>query len=91
MIDQEDLEGIFRNITEQYEEPVPIGGRCESTIFYRVEDLSESDLDTCARYVAERIYNVAAPQQPELFLKLPGGYSFFAERLCTVYSELFNP
>jgi hypothetical protein len=90
MTDQSDLEEIFERITEEYEEPVPIGGRCESRIFYRVEDLSDSDLDTCAQYVAERIRNVISPQSPELFLKLPGGYSFFAERLCAVYSEMYN-
>jgi hypothetical protein len=90
MADIETLEGIFRNITEEYEEPVPIGGRCESRIFYRVEDLSDEDLDACAEYVAGRIRNVVSPGKPELFLKLPGGYSFFAERLCAVYSELYN-
>ena len=90
MADIETLEEIFAQITEEYEEPVPIGGRCESRIFYRVEDLSDADLDSCAEYVAERIRNVVAPNKPELFLKLPGGYSFFAERLCAVYSELFN-
>lgn len=90
MTDIETLEEIFSKITEEYEEPVPIGGRCESRIFYRVEDLSDADLDACAEYVAERIRNVVAPNKPELFLKLPGGYSFFAERLCAVYSELFN-
>jgi hypothetical protein len=90
MTDQEELEEIFANITEEYEEPVPIGGRCESTIFYRVEDLSDAELDACAQYVAERIRNVISPQHPELFLKLPGGYSFFAERLCAVYSEMYN-
>lgn len=86
----EELEEIFGRITEEYEEPVPIGGRCESRIFYRVEDLSEDDLNACAEYVAERIRNVVAPSKPQLFLKLPGGYSFFAERLCAVYSELYN-
>jgi hypothetical protein len=86
----EDLEEIFSGITEEYEEPVPIGGRCESRIFYRVEDLSDRDLNSCAEYVADRIRNVVAPSKPQLFLKLPGGYSFFAERLCAVYSELYN-
>jgi hypothetical protein len=86
----EDLEDIFSHITEEYEEPVPIGGRCESRIFYRVEDLSDDDLNACAEYVAERIRNVVSPSKPQLFLKLPGGYSFFAERLCAVYSEHYN-
>ena len=30
------------------------------------------------------------PQHPQLFLKLPGGYTFFAERLCAVYAELYG-
>lgn len=90
MDNHEELETIFKRITEEYEEPVPIGGRCESRIFYRVEDMSESDLDACAHYTAERIRNVCSPSIPQLFLKLPGGYTFFAERLCAVYSELYN-
>ena len=84
----DDINEIFERITETYEQPVPIGGRCESNTYYRVEALSESDLDACAEYVAYRIKNVVSPQAPQLFLKLPGGYSFFAERLCAVYSEI---
>ena len=84
----DEINEIFLRITEEYEDPVRIGGQCESRVFYRVEDLSEDDLNTCAHYVAQRIRNVIAPQKPNFFLKLPGGYSFFAERLCAVYSEL---
>jgi len=89
MVDLDDINEIFERITEKFEEPVPIGGRCESTTYYRVEDLTEKDLDVCAEYVATRIRNVCSPQTPQLFLKLPGGYSFFAERLCAIYSELY--
>lgn len=87
-VDQEQLAEIFEKITEHYAEPVPIGGRCESTVFYRVENLEEEDLDICAHYVASRIKNVIYPNVPQLFLKLPGGYSFFAERLAAVYAEI---
>jgi len=90
MTGADELEDIFGRITEEYEDPVPIGGRCESRIFYRVEDLSDSDLNACAEYVAERIRNVISPQTPQLFLKLPGGYTFFAERLSAVFAEMFN-
>jgi hypoxanthine-guanine phosphoribosyltransferase len=89
IVDPEEISEIFKRITEEYEEPVPIGNRCESRIYYRTEDLTEEDLNTCARYVAQRIKNVASPQEPHFFLKLPGGYSFFAERLSAMYSELF--
>ena len=87
MSDIDTIKEIFSKITERYEDPVPIGGRCESHTFYRTEDLSEEDLQTCAEYVADRIESIIAPAHPDLFLKLPGGYSFFAERLSAVYSE----
>lgn len=90
-IDIEDVNEIFEKIKEEFQEPVPIGGRCESTTYYRVEDLTDEDLNSCARYVAERIHNLLAPAHPELFLKLPGGYSFFAERLHATYSEIYKP
>lgn len=86
----EEISEIFEGITEQYEQPVPIGGRCESRTYYRVESLSEEQLDACAEYVAYRIKNVVSPSVPQLFLKLPGGYSFFAERLAAFYSELIH-
>jgi hypothetical protein len=90
MIDPEEIAQLFDKITETFEEPIPIGGRCESTVYYRTEGFSEEDLNLCAEYVAERIHNVCSPSRPELFLKLPGGYSYFAERLSAVYSEHFN-
>jgi hypothetical protein len=86
----EDINEIFEKITETFEQPVPIGGRCESTVYYRTEDLTDEDLNACAHYVARRIRNVVSPQEPFFVLKLPGGYSFFAERLCAVYAELYR-
>jgi hypothetical protein len=88
MIEIQEVNEIFEKITETYEEPVPIGGRCESNVFYRVGDLSEDDLDLCAEYVAQRIINVVSPSTPQLLLKLPGGYTFFAERLSAILSEM---
>lgn len=88
MVDLDDINDIFNKIVERFQDPVPIGGSCESNVFYRVEELTESDLTLCAEYVAERILNVVAPQKPELFLKLPGGYTFFAEQLSAVFTEL---
>lgn len=88
MVTLEDINTIFDRVTEHFEEPVPIGARCESNYYYRTEDLTDDDLNACAEYVARRIKETVQPQEPHLFLKLPGGYSFFAERLCAVYSEL---
>jgi hypothetical protein len=87
-VSSEDISEIFDSITERYQEPVPIGGRCESNVYYRVEDLSDEQCNRCAEYVAHRIINVGAPQEVDFFLRLPGGYSFFAERLCAIYSEM---
>lgn len=88
MISIEEINEIFAKITEEYDAPVPIGGRCESRIYYRVEDLKEEELNLCAEYVANRIVKVCSPSIPQLLLKLPGGFSFFAERLSVVLSEL---
>ncbi len=88
MINIDEINEVFERVTDTYEQPVPIGGRCESQVYYRVEALTESDLNACAEYVYERIMNVVSPQIPELFLKLPGGYTFFAERLCAYFSEM---
>lgn len=90
MVSTDDVNEIFERITEQYEDPVPIGGRCESRVYYRVEDLTDDDLNVCAEYVANRIHDLLSPQSPGLFLKLPGGYTFFAERLCAFFSELLG-
>ena len=88
MVSIEEINEIFERITETYEVPVPIGGRCEGNVYYRVEYLSENDLNLCAEYVAYRIKDLLSPQQPHVFLKLPGGYTFFAERLAAIYSEI---
>ena len=88
MIHIAEVNSIFAKITEEFDEPVRIGSRCESHVYYRVEDLDELDLNVCAQYVAERILDLCHPNFPELILKLPGGYSFFAERLCVAFSEI---
>lgn len=87
-VSAEDIQDIFDSITERFENPVPIGGRSESHVYYRVEDLDDDQLNACADYVAHRVRNVVAPLDVHLFLRLPGGYSFFAERLCAIYSEI---
>ena len=90
MVTIENINEIFDKITEQYQEPTRIGSNVESATFYRVEDLSDDDLRTCAEYVAHRLHDMVTPQKPKLFLKLPGGYTFFAEQLTAIYSELYG-
>ncbi len=86
MITVDDISSIFEKISEEYEEPIPIGGRCESRFYYRTEELSEDDLNACAEYVAFRLSNVVHPSEPDLFLKLPGGDSFFSEKTFAIFS-----
>lgn len=86
----EDIVRIFDSITEHYENPVAIGTRCESNVFYRVEDLTEESLNLCANAVAARIFDLMGSDEPDVFLKLPGGFSFFGERLAAVYSEYWS-
>ncbi|MGI6681266.1 MAG: hypothetical protein ACOX3T_07290 [Bdellovibrionota bacterium] len=90
MYSPDEISEIFEKISDYYQEPVNIGSRCQSNYYYRVENLSEKDLNICAEHVAYRIRNVLSPQEPQLFIKLPGGYSFFAERLYAVFSEIIS-
>lgn len=69
------LESIFKKVTEQYDIPVRIGSRCEAQVFYRVEDLSEEDLETCAEYIADRIIKVCQPNLPDIIIQLPGSFT----------------
>ena len=79
-----DLKEIFAAVTERYQMPVRIGSRCEASVFYRVEELSEPDLNTCANYVAERIVKVCSPAQPHVIIDMPGSFTGFAEVLSHV-------
>ena len=88
MVLYEEIEAIFANITEKFDAPIPIGGQCESNIFYRTEELSEADLDRCAEYVVERLEKVSTIDSPKVLLKLPGDHSCFAERLARVYRDI---
>jgi hypothetical protein len=88
--EQQEINEIFAKITDRFDNPVPIGTRCESNIYYQVQSLNEDDLNRCALFVADLLKDRVSPRQVQLLLKLPGGYSFFAERLCAVYTELYD-
>ncbi len=72
------IKQIFDSITEYYETPIRIGSRCESNVYYRVEDLSSDDIQTCAEYIADRIIKVCHPHLPELLINLPGSFTGLA-------------
>ena len=78
-----ELRDIFEGVTERYMVPVRIGSRCEANVFYRVEDLSSKDVETCARYIADRIVNVCSPQLPQVIINLPGSFTGLAQTLAT--------
>ena len=78
---EEEIRRIFESISEHHDEPVRLGSRCESQVYYHVVDLSSEDLAMCARYVAERILNVCHPHSPDFLVELPDGYTGFARLL----------
>lgn len=88
---QEEIKDIFDRITEKHAEPINISDSCQSYTYYHILDLTDEDLNLCAKYVAESIYDQFYPEHPDFFMKLPGGYSYFAERLCAMYEELLPP
>ena len=89
---ESEIREIFLEITEEHEAPVRLGSRCESHTYYRVEDLGDTGLATCANYVAERVYKVASPNTPSILITLPGNYTglgeALAQELCPPGEEL---
>lgn len=78
---EEELRDIFGRITERFQTPLRLSGRCETKVYYHVEDLAPDELYLCAQYIAERVINVCSPLRPELLIKLPGSFTELTEML----------
>jgi hypothetical protein len=81
MISQDHIREIFANITEEYESPLRLSSKCEAKVYYRVEDLSDSDIDICAEFLTERIFNSCSAQPPEILINLHGNFTGLADKL----------
>lgn len=86
-VDYNRIKEIFDKITEYHDVPVPIGGRCESHHYYRVEDLSEDDLKLASAYVLQRLEKNLDLSDIELLIKLGGGVTLFGEILYALWCE----
>lgn len=78
-----EIQEIFEKITDRYEVPIRVGGRCEANVFYRVDCLAQDELELLAGYVADRIIKVCQPTLPQILINLPGGYTDFASCLAS--------
>lgn len=76
-----DVVSIFKRITERYHDPIRLGSRCESQIFYRVEDLTHDELGYLGEALADRILEVCSPLEPAYLINLYGGFTNLAEIL----------
>jgi len=76
-----EIEEIFEKITERFQEPIQIGSRCQSCVFYRVEDLSRKDLEVLAEFLSQRIINICSPVYPKFLVELQGSISGLAKVL----------
>ena len=85
-----EIKEIFYKITERYSEPVKIGSRCESNIFYRVEELTEGDLRSIVSYITERIQNVCSEATPQYVIEMPGNITDLATLIAQELSG-FSP
>lgn len=77
----DDIRRIVEQITEQYEVPIRIGSRCESSTFYHVNELSSSDIETCGAYISERVEKLCEPVRPNVLIQLHGSLSGLASVL----------
>ena len=87
----DDIREIFEKITEHHSMPLRIGSRCESQVYYRVEDLLWDDLEKCAEYLTDRIDKVGSPNRPTILIDLHGGYTGIAAILAEKLSEFGEP
>lgn len=85
------LSSIIERITEVYASPVRVGSRCEANVFYRVEYLSQEEMDQLAEYIAERVMNVCSPNTPDILISLPGSFAGVAKTLARTLSSSSEP
>lgn len=78
---EERIPKIFEKITERYQTPIRIGSTCESNVFYRVDELTEDDLEMLADTITERVINACTGDQPDLIVNLIGGTTSIAQHL----------
>ncbi len=80
-----DIKEIFSRISEYHDTPIRGSKFWESNVYYRVEDLSNDEIEICAAYLAERIINVCSPNLPKIIINIKGSYlglsSVIAEKL----------
>jgi orotate phosphoribosyltransferase-like protein len=81
MVSESQIIEIFEKIADSYQEPLRLSSRCEANVYYRVEDLSESDIELCAEYLADRILKVCYPELPEILINLHGNFTGLADKL----------
>ena len=82
----EDLREIFERVTEHYSTPVKIGSRCVSNIYYSIEDIVDGELNACADYLSERIFNACSPEHPDLLVRMKGDRSGLCNALAKALS-----
>lgn len=86
-----EISEIIEKITEHYDAPIRVGSRCEANVYYRLEDLNSEDLDVLASYIAERVLKVCQPNNVELIINMPGGYTGLAQLLARELSMDDDP
>ncbi len=87
----DEIRNIIEKITEHYETPVRVGSLCETSTFYRLEDLRDQDLSFLATYIAERIFKVCHPSLPSLLISMPGGYTGLVDLLARELADEDSP
>ncbi len=78
---EDKIRETFESITEHYEVPLRLSSHCEAKVYYRVEDLTEENIDLIAEFLRERISNVCQPVQPEILINLGKNFTGTAAAL----------
>ena len=83
-----EINDIFRNIEEFYETPIRIGSRCESNVYYRIEDLQQEDVSLICDYLGERVEEVCQPDLPDLIVNLATSVTHLPEQLAARLGDI---
>ena len=85
-----EIKRIFDRVTEFYSSPVRIGSLYESNYLYRVEDLTDAELDVIAEHIAERLGD-AGLSAVDVLVSIPGTRSVLIKRLSEVLGFAGQP
>ena len=79
---------IIEQITERFSDPIKIGSRCESNVFYSVEQLKSEEIEIVANALYERVCNVCSHDDlPKYIIELSDNKTHLSQAIASQFSS----